>query len=59
MSNDNMTICKEIRAVKGGFIVELRWPYGSDPMGYGETVFTSWQEVLEELTKAALIEVKP
>ena len=46
-------ICKEIRKVKGGYIVECRWAYGPEACGYGEVICTTWQEVIELLTKAA------
>ena len=48
-----LIICREIRKVKGGYIVECRWPYGPEPSGYGEVICVTWQDVIELLTKAA------
>lgn len=49
----NMVICKEIRRVEGGYIAELRWPYGGEVIGCGERIFTSFDELLEVLRRAA------
>ena len=48
-----LIICKEVRRVGNGFIVEVRWPYGSEVIGCGEVVCRTWREVIELLTKAA------
>lgn len=48
-----MVVCKEIRKVGNGYIVEIRWPYGPDAAGCSEVVCRTWQEVIELLTKAA------
>ena len=48
-----LVICKEIRQVEGGWIVECRWPYGGIPAGFGEVVCTTWDEVVDLLTKAS------
>lgn len=53
-----LVICKEIRKVGGGYIVECRWPYGPEPCGYGEVICRTWQEVIELLTKASNAEDK-
>lgn len=44
-----LIICKEIRHVKNGYIVELRYPYGDEPGGYGEVVCKTLEEVFELL----------
>jgi hypothetical protein len=46
-------ICKEIRCVQGGYIIELRWPYGPEPGGYGEVVCDTFDEVIALLREAA------
>ena len=46
-------ICRQIRTAVGGYIVELCWPYGGEPSGYGEVLCTSWEEVLSKLSEAA------
>jgi hypothetical protein len=48
-----IVICKEIRTAKGGYIIELRWPYGGQSAGYGEVICSSWEEVLYQLCKAS------
>ena len=48
-----LVICKEVRKVKNGYIVECRWPYGPDPAAYGEVVCLTWDEVIDLLTRAA------
>lgn len=45
-------ICKEIRTAVGGYIVELRYPYGGQPVGYGEVLCSTWEEVIRNLTEA-------
>ena len=45
-------ICTGIRKVKNGYIVALRWPFGGEPMGGGEVICKTWQEVLDKLTEA-------
>ena len=52
-------VCKEIRKVVGGYIIEMRWPYGGEPMGYGEVVCETWEEVIGKLTTAADQQQKP
>lgn len=49
----SIVICKEVRQVTGGFIVEVRWPYGGEPTGFGEVVCKTWPEVIELLSRAA------
>jgi hypothetical protein len=46
-------VCKSIRKVGGGYIVEVRWPYGPDVMGHGEVVCKTWDEAVDLLTRAA------
>jgi hypothetical protein len=52
-----MIVCREIRKVAGGFIVEVRHPYG-DKMPFGEVVCTSFEEVIDLLKRAALVKEK-
>ena len=49
-------ICKEIRQVQGGFIVEVRWPFGPDVSGYGEVICRTFSEVIDLLRKATIFE---
>ena len=49
-----LVICKEIRQVGGGFIVEMRWPYGPEPAGFGEVVCKTWEEVVALLTRGVI-----
>jgi len=51
--SDHVTICREIRKVRGGYIAELRYPYGGNPSGYGEVIYRTWGELLDGLSKAA------
>jgi hypothetical protein len=51
MSTD--IISTGIRKVTGGYIVNVRWPYGRDPAGYGEVICQTWEEVVALLTRAA------
>lgn len=46
------TICREIRRVEGGWIVEMRWPWGGEPGGFGEVICGTWDEVVLLLAKA-------
>ena len=46
-----LTICQEIRHVKGGYIVEVRWPYGP-AMPFGEVVCKTLEEVFALLKDA-------
>lgn len=48
----DLVICKEIRRVKNGYIVELRYPYGGDPSGHGKVVFHTWDDVIKALDRA-------
>ena len=48
-----MIVCNQVRKVNGGYIVEVRWPYGPEVMGCGEVVCKTWAEVVALLTKAA------
>lgn len=48
-----MIICKQIRKVNGGYILELRWPYGSEVMGHGEAICATWDEAIGLLSRAA------
>lgn len=52
-----MIVCREIRKVAGGFIVEVRHPYG-DKMPFGEVVCTPFEEVIDLLKRAALVKEK-
>ena len=47
-----LLICRQIRHVQGGYIVELRWPYGPDVGGYGEVICETLDEVFDLLRKA-------
>lgn len=47
-----MIICTEIRHVKGGYIVCLRYPYGGEFVDYGEVICKTFEEVIEFLKKA-------
>lgn len=49
-----LILVKEIRQVKGGFIVEARWPYGDDPSGYGEVICKTLKEVYELIDRCAI-----
>jgi hypothetical protein len=44
-------VCKEIRRVRGGFIVVIRWPFGPD-MPYGEVICKDFDEVVRLLDGA-------
>jgi len=46
-----LILCQEIRRVQGGYIVEIRWPYGPE-MPYGEVVCRTLEEVFELLKSA-------
>jgi len=48
-----MKICGGIRVVQGGYVVELAWPHGGEPIGYGEVICTTWSDVLNKITAAA------
>ncbi len=49
----DIRICKEIRKVQGGYVIEgLRWPYGDDPATNGTTLCLTLQEVCERLYNA-------
>jgi len=52
MSESNVTLCKEIRHVPGGYIVEAPWPYGPTVMGHGEVICKTLDEVFQLLEKA-------
>ena len=47
-------MCKEIRQVSGGFIVEARWPYGPEPSGYGEVICKTIDDVCDLIRKTAV-----
>jgi hypothetical protein len=49
----DLVICKEICRVKNGYILQLRWPYGDEPMGYGTVIADDWPAVLRLLTHAS------
>lgn len=49
----DLVICKVICRVKNGYTLELRWPYGDDPSGYGVVIAHDWPEVLRLLTSAS------
>ena len=49
-------ICKEIRQVPGGFIVEMRWPYGPEPCGHGEVICLTFEDVVILLKKGVVDE---
>lgn len=46
-----MTERATIRRVEGGFIVEVRWPYGGEPIGNGEVVCTTFADAVQVLAK--------
>ena len=47
-----MQVCKSIEKVEGGFIVQVRFPYGLYHND-GKVVCQTWAEVIDLLTKAA------
>ena len=47
-----LTICQEIRHVVGGYIVEMRYPYGGTPGAYGEVLCRNLEEVFALIAKA-------
>lgn len=51
MSNE--IICREIRQVRGGWILELPWPYGGQPDGFGEVICAAWPDVILKLSKVS------
>lgn len=46
-----LTICKEVRKVGNGYIVEIRYPFGPD-LPFGEVICKTWKEVTDLLFKA-------
>lgn len=54
-----MIVCREIRKVKGGYVVEVRWPYGDNPSGFGEVICRDFAEVVELLRKASTEDTSP
>ena len=52
----SLVLVKEIRQVRGGFIVEARWPYGPNVSGYGEVICNTLEEVFELIRQCALKE---
>jgi hypothetical protein len=40
-----------IRAAVGGYIVEVRWPYGGSVMGNGEIVCPTFDEAVTHLAR--------
>lgn len=52
-----LILCKEVRKVRGGFIVEVRYPFGPD-MPYGEVICKTFEEVVE-LLKLAQDKIEP
>ena len=55
----DIIVCKEVRQVKGGFIVEMRWPFGDEPSGYGEVVCKTIDEVVELIREAVIEDDHP
>ena len=48
-----MNICGGIRKVRGGYVVELPWPYGDSCIGMGEVLCRTFDEVVTELARSA------
>ena len=48
----SLTICTEIKHVKNGYIVKVRYPYSDVLGGYGEVVCKTLEEVFELLKTA-------
>jgi hypothetical protein len=57
MSGNSFIVAECVRVAGGGYIANLRWPYGPQVCGTGEVVFTKWTDVLIALSKAA--DLKP
>lgn len=53
MRNEKVEVCRSIRRVYGGYIVEIRHPYGGS-YPFGEVVCKTFDEVVELLRKASL-----
>ena len=53
-----LKICSEIRHVQGGYIINLRWPYGPDVMGYGEVICRTLDEVFRFIEKADIDSIR-
>lgn len=51
-----LVICTKVEKVGNGYIVQVRWPYGPEVMGYGRVICTTWQQVVDLLTQANLFE---
>ena len=47
-----LEICAGIRHVPGGYIVNIRWPYGPRVVGCGEVICKSLDEVFRLIKKA-------
>ena len=45
---------REIRQVPTGFIVQARWPYGPEVMGYGEVICKTLEEVFALLKRTVV-----
>jgi len=50
-------LCKEIRQVATGFIVEAQWPTGGEPGGYGEVICKDMEEVIRVLKDCQCVDV--
>ena len=46
-----VVLVKEIRKVSNGYIVEVRWPYGNEPCGYGEVICPTIEDVIALIRK--------
>jgi len=53
MKNEQIEVCRSIRRVPGGYIIEIRYPYGSS-FPFGEVVCKTFDEVVDLLRKASL-----
>lgn len=56
-SNATLTLCRSIRQVDGGFIVEARFPYATD-IPYGEVICLTLEDVFALLKKCAILEAE-
>lgn len=51
-------ICSNLRVATGGYLMNIRWPYGSAVMGLGERVDTTFRGVMEALKDACQCDPK-
>ena len=48
----DIVLVQQIRHVRGGYIVEARWPFGGRPAGYGEVICKTLREVFDLIENA-------